>query len=222
VAHGLLLPFRLTTPRASQKWIRRSRLVERLTGALDVRLTLVSAPAGFGKTTALVDWLTTSEVPAAWIPLVEADNDRARFLRYLWAGAAMLGGDATGAIGDGGPGTNVDDVIDEVALLLAERPEPRVLVLDDYHVITAPDVRCAVGVLLDRLPAQAHVVIATREDPTLPLARLRAHGELLELRAEALRFTNQEAQAFLSDRMGVKLSDDDLATLMARTEAGPR
>ncbi len=216
-----LLPFRLAAPRASRRWIRRSRLVEHLAGALDARLTLVSAPAGFGKTTALADWLTASETPAAWIPLVEADNDPARFLRYLWAGAAMLGGHGAGAIGEGGPGAKADDVIDEVALLLAERPEPRVLVLDDYHVITAPDVRRTVGALLERLPAQAHLVISTRQDPSLPLARLRAHGELLELRADALLFTKEEAQVFLSDRMGVKLSDDDLDTLMARTEGWP-
>jgi LuxR family transcriptional regulator, maltose regulon positive regulatory protein len=221
VTESLLLQFRLTPPRASRKWIRRSRLVELLGGALDARLTLVSAPAGFGKTTALVDWLAESGVPAAWIPLVEADNDPARFLRYLWAGAAMLDGRGAGATGEGTPGTNADDVIDEVALLLAEQPEPRVLVLDDYHVMTAPDVRHTVAALLERLPAQAHLVISTRQDPSLPLARLRAHGELLELRADALRFTDQEAKVFLSDRMGVQLSDDELATLMARTEGWP-
>ncbi len=190
-------------------------------GALDARLTLVSAPAGFGKTTALVEWLAASDVPAAWIPLVEADNDPARFLRYLWAGAAMLGGDGFGAIEEGGPGAKADDVIDEIALLLAEQPEPRVLVLDDYHVITAPEVLRAVGVLLERLPAQAHLVISTRQDPSLPLARLRAHAELLELRADALRFTNEEAAVFLSDRMGVKISDDEVATLIVRTEGWP-
>ncbi len=221
VAEGLLLPFRLTAPRASRRWIRRSRLVELLAGALDARLTLVSAPAGFGKTTALVDWLTASETPAAWIPLVEADNDPARFLRYLWAGAAMLGGYQAAAAGEGGSGAMPDDVVDEVALVLAERPEPRVLVLDDYHVIAAPEVRHIVGVLLERLPAQVHLVISTRQDPILPLARLRAQGELLELRADALRFTSEEARLFFTDRMGVKLSGDDLDTLMARTEGWP-
>jgi LuxR family transcriptional regulator, maltose regulon positive regulatory protein len=180
-----LLPFRLTAPHASRRWVRRSRLVELLTGALDARLTLVSAPAGFGKTTALVDWLTASATPAAWIPLVEADNDPARFLRCLWAAAAMLGAYGAGAVGEGAPGAKADDVVDEIALLLAERPGSVVLVLDDYHLITAPEVRRAVGVLLERLPAQAHLVISTRQDPTLPLARLRAQGELLELRAVA-------------------------------------
>ena len=116
----------------------------------------------------------------------------------------MLGDHGAGAIGEGGSGAKADDVIDEVALLLAERPEPRVLVLDDYHVITAPEVLRTVGVLLERLPAQAHLVISTRQDPILPLARLRAHGELLELRADALRFTNEEARVFFSDRMDVK------------------
>ena len=221
MTEAVLLPFRLTPPRVSPRWIHRSRLVETLAGALDARLTLASAPAGFGKTTAIVDWLTTSEVPAAWLPLGEADNDATRLLRYLWAGAAMLNGEGIGAIAEGVHGTSVGDVIDEIALVLAERPEPRVLVLDDYHSITAPEARRAVGLMLERLPAQAHLVISTREDPVLPLARLRAQGELLELRADALRFTTEEARLFFSNRMGVTLSDDDLATLMTRTEGWP-
>ncbi len=208
-------------PRPSGRWIHRTRLVDLLAGASDARLVLVSAPPGFGKTTALVDWLATSPVPSAWLALDRADNDPARFLRYLWSAASTPAGGTPGPLASGGGTTEARDVIDEIALLLAERATPSVLVLDDYHVISAPAVRRVVGFLLERLPPRTRLVISTREDPALPLARLRAQGELLELRAEALRFTADEARTFFSARMGIELSDEDLGVLMARTEGWP-
>lgn len=208
-------------PRPSHGWFHRARLANLLTDRSSARLVLVSAPPGFGKTTALVDWLGTSEVRSSWLALDAADNDPGRFLRYLWSAAsALTGGPAADAVGAGQTG-KADDVVDEICLLLVEQPSRAVLVLDDYHLISAPAVRHAVGLLLDRLPHGVQLVIATRHDPALPLARLRAQGELLEIRADELRFTPDEALAFLTTRLGVALGDDDLEMLMARTEGWP-
>ncbi len=222
-----LLPTKLATPRPSRQPISRRRVIELLHGALQARLVLLSAPPGFGKTTALVDWLAAAHTRSSWISLDETDNDPARFLRYLWAGVAKLAADEANPSADGAaPGDVLEpaeplEVVGELVTLLAGCPEPSVLVLDDYHLITSGVVQRAVALLLERLPAQAHLVIATRADPALPLARLRARGELLEVRADALRFTIDEARAFFSERMGVALSESDLDMLVARTEGWP-
>jgi ATP/maltotriose-dependent transcriptional regulator MalT len=215
-----LLATKLAIPRPSREPISRPRLLDILAEGLQARLTLLSAPPGFGKSTVLVDWLATSGVRSSWISLDETDNDAARFLRYLWAGVSNLAIDA-GTTAEAAPRADPLDVVGELAMLLAEAPEPSMLVLDDYHVITALAVQQAVGLLLERLPPQSHLVIATRVDPALPLARMRAHGELLEVRADALRFTSEEARTFFTERMGVALADEDLETLMARTEGWP-
>ena len=222
-----LLPIKLATPRPARQPINRRRIVEVLSGALEARLVLLSAPPGFGKTTALVDWLALSHTRSSWISLDETDNDPVRFLRYLWAGVAKLAAGDANPIADGAaPGDGLEpadpvEVVGELATRLADCPGPSVLVLDDYHLITSAAVQRAVALLLERLPAQAHLVIATRADPALPLARLRARGELLEVRADALRFTTDEARAFFAERMGLELSESDLATLVARTEGWP-
>jgi ATP/maltotriose-dependent transcriptional regulator MalT len=217
----LLLPTKLAMPRPSHGWVHRARLADLLTDRSGARLVLVSAPPGFGKTTALVDWLRTSNVRCSWLALDAADNDPGRFLRYLWSAASALAGspaaDPTGA----GHTGNADDVVDEICRLLVEQTSRAVLVLDDYHHISARPIRHAVGLLLDRLPQGVQLVISTRHDPALPLARLRAQGELLEIRAEDLRFTSDEAMAFLTTGLGVALGDDDLEMLMARTEGWP-
>jgi LuxR family transcriptional regulator, maltose regulon positive regulatory protein len=216
-----LLQVKLTVPRRSQRLISRPRLVELLDRALEARLVLLSAPPGFGKTTALVDWLAASETRCAWLSLDAADNDPVRFLRYLWAAVANAAADGASSLVAEAPSAEVPDVIGEVATILAERTAPSILVLDDYHVIEAPEVQRAVSMLLDCLPAQAHLVIATRVDPALPLARLRARGELLEVRGEALRFTTEEARTFFAERIDVTLSDADVETLVDRTEGWP-
>jgi len=216
-----LLQVKLTVPRPSRRLISRPRLVALLGGTLGARLVLLSAPPGFGKTTALVDWLAASGTSCAWLSLDEADNDPVRFLRYLWAAVANVAAVGASSLVGEGRSSDVSDVIGEVATILTERPEPSLLVLDDYHLIEAAEVQRAVSILLDRLPAHAHLVIATRVDPALPLARLRARGELLEVRAEALRFTSEDARSFFAERMGLALSDSDVETLVARTEGWP-
>jgi LuxR family maltose regulon positive regulatory protein len=218
-----LLPSKLAVPRLPERRIDRARPTELLGGAFEAKLVLFSAPAGFGKTTTLVEWLNASGAAHGWLSLDEADNDPARFLRYLWAAVSGAGLDHSGEVG---PAPDIGDipladVVDEIVIALARSPAPVVIVLDDYHVIKAAEVQRAVALLLDHLPAQAHLAIATRVDPPLPLARLRARAQLAEVRADALRFTTAEARGFLAERMGVELADPDLESLVARAEGWP-
>ena len=214
-----LLQVKLEVPRPSARLISRPRLTALLDGALDARLLLVSAPPGFGKTTALVDWLAASSTEHAWLTLDAADNDPVRFLRYLWAAVATMA-DEAGSMAADSPAAQAPDVIAEIAAILGER-SPSLLVLDDYHLIVSAEVQRDVSLLLDRLPNHVNLAISTRVDPALPLARLRARGDLLEVRADALRFTIDEAQSFLAERMGLALANADVETLVAKTEGWP-
>src|SRR2546428_5668210 len=220
----LLLATKLHRPLPRAHLVRRPRLAARLTQGMMGPLTLVSAPAGFGKPTLLAQWLAESGMPVAWLSLEPGDNEPMRFLSYLIAALQTL-----------------DPHLGAVALTLLQMPQPAAaetvltlltndvgshgrdggdfaLVLDDYHVIDAKPVDHALTYLVDHLPPQMHLVIATREDPPLPLARLRVGGHLTELRAVDLRFTPSEAAAFLNQVMGLNLSAKDIAALETRTE----
>jgi LuxR family maltose regulon positive regulatory protein len=214
-----LLQVKLAIPN-SRRVTSRPRVVARLDEILDARLTLLSAPPGFGKSTALVDWLSRRDAKAGWLTLDPADNDYSRFLRYLWAAAMGLSGDGAKPL-DAGPSNAAVEVVDEICAFLAERRNPCVLVLDDYHVIDSARVQEAVSQLVEHLPEQAHLVIATRSDPALGLARLRAHGQLLEIRSDILRFAKEEARAFFAERMGLTLSEPDLDALLDKSEGWP-
>lgn len=204
--------------------VRRPRLIERLSAGLRGPLTLIVAPAGFGKTTLLSDWrAATGEGawPVAWLALDAGDNDLARFLRYVVAALQTLRAD----IGISVPASlrsprtpPVEAVLTPLLNDLASLPDDIILVLDDYHMLDAPPIHRAMAFLLDHLPPQVHLVITTRVDPPLPLARLRAHGQVGELRAADLRFTADEAAAFLNHTMGLHLSPDIVARLEACTE----
>ena len=221
-----LLETKLYIPRSQRGLVLRPRLSERLEQGAASKLVLVSAPAGFGKTTLLTEWLAgrpavAGERLAAWLSLDRGDNDPASFWAYVIAALRTL---ASG--------------VGESALALLEAPQPPpietvltvllndlgavageiVLVLDDYHVIEARDVQNGMGFLLDHLPPRLHVVIASRADPALPLARMRARGELAEIRAAELRFTADEAAAYLNEMMGLQLTARDVAALEGRTE----
>jgi len=217
-----LLATKLHQPRPRAQLVPRVHLVERLQQGLSGALTLVSAPAGFGKTTLISQWLAGCARSAAWLSLDERDNDPARFLTYLIAAlqtiAPTLGKGMVGALQSPQPPPAEPILTTVLNDITASIADPFVLVLDDYHLIDARLVDHALTFLLDHLPPQMHLVIATREDPPLPLARLRAGGHLTELRAADLRFTPAEAADFLTQAMGLSLSADDVAALEARTE----
>jgi LuxR family maltose regulon positive regulatory protein len=222
-----ILVTKLFTPPSRPELVPRPRLIEQLNAGLDHKLTLISAPAGFGKTTLVSEWGAGCERPVAWLSLDEGDSNPTRFLIYLVAAlqtiAADIGAGVLGVLQAPQP-PPIESIL--IALLneITTVPDNFVLVLDDYHVIDSKPVDVSTPVdqaltfLLDHLPPQMHMVIATREDPPLPLARLRVRGQLTELRAADLRFTPAEAAEFLNRMMGLKLRDADIAALEARTE----
>ncbi|MBK9125067.1 MAG: helix-turn-helix transcriptional regulator [Chloroflexi bacterium] len=206
---------------AGRNLVPRVRLIERLDAGLQHKLTLISAPAGFGKTTLLSEWLAHTGIPAAWLSLDEGDNDPARFLRYLIAALqtidSSIGETALSAIqSTATPSTEL--LLTALLNDIGAAAIKFVLVLDDLHAIDTAEVTRALVFLTEHLPPQLHLVIATREDPPLPLARLRARGQLTELRAADLRFTPSEAAEFLNELMGLNLSADNIAALEDRTE----
>src|SRR5690348_5711091 len=217
---GPLLETKLHVPRWRRSLVARPRLSERLSRGAESALTLVSAPAGFGKTTLLAEWLATAaadERPVAWLSLDQRDNYPASFWTYL---VAALN---TGVPGEGAGALQPPQPPNEaglVALLndLDAISNDVVLVLDDYHVIDARDVQDGMTFLLEHLPPQIHLVIASRTDTPLPLARLRGRGELAEIRAADLRFTPGEAAAYLNEVMGLVLTAADVAALEGRSE----
>jgi len=205
--------------------VLRPRLVERLERGRNLKLTLISAPAGFGKTTLVAEWVRRlSEAGTAdgiaWLSLDEDDNDLARFLVYVVATLseieATIGKGVLNQLRTSPP--PAEEILTFLINVIATMPGPIILVLDDYHLIGDQAIHDALAFLLARLPRQMHLVIATREDPPLSLARLRARGQLTELRAMDLRFTPSEAAEFLNQVMGLALSAKDIAALEARTE----
>jgi ATP/maltotriose-dependent transcriptional regulator MalT len=240
-----ILATKLYIPPPRPRVVLRPRLIERLNEVLHRKLSLVSAPAGFGKTTLVGEWVAGCGIPVAWLSLDKEDSDPARFLAYLVAAlqtlagprtrrAARGGGRVPGLSGGEGMAPNIgagvlgmlqspqppptESILTGLLNEIAAVPDNFVLVLDDYHVIDAKPVDAALTFLLEHLPPQMHLVIATREDPQLPLARLRVQGQLTELRAAELRFTAAEAAEFLNGVMGLNLSGEDIAALEGRTE----
>jgi LuxR family maltose regulon positive regulatory protein len=208
--------------------VLRPRLFERLDAGLHCKLTVIAAPAGFGKTTLLSAWRAASgnDMPFAWVSLDTGDNDPPLFWSYvLTAIDAIVPGAGSSALlllqsPQPPPISQIlTSMLNAFTALSADNPECNVaLVLEDYHVITTPPIHEALTWLLDSLPSQLHLVILTREDPALPLARLRARGDLTEIHADDLRFTPDEVAAFLNEMMGLALTSDDLAALEVRTE----
>ncbi|HSM26079.1 MAG TPA: LuxR C-terminal-related transcriptional regulator [Anaerolineaceae bacterium] len=222
-----VLTTKLFIPPSRYNVVLRQHLIELLNHGLcrnkdqNRKLTLISAPAGFGKTTLVGEWIRQCETPAAWLSLDDGENDLNSFLIYLVAALQTI---------DKNLGESVLGMLESpqkpsstlilTALLneITTHTDDFILVLDDYHVIDSKPVDHAVTFLLDHLPPQMHLVIATREDPHLPLARLRAKGQLTELRSANLRFTPEEADEFLNRILGLDLSEEDIAALEARTE----
>jgi LuxR family transcriptional regulator, maltose regulon positive regulatory protein len=216
-----LLTTKLYVPHARTGLVLRQRLVEKLNAGMNCRLTLVSAPAGFGKTTLVSEWVAGCDRPVAWLSLDEADNDPVRFISYLISALQTIkvdigGGLLTALQSPQPPKTELIllNLLNEITSV----PEHFILILDDYHLIDSKSVDQSLAFLVEHQPPQMHLVITTREDPSLPLARLRVRGQLSELRASDLRFTPAEAAEFLNQAMGFHLSTEDIDALENRTE----
>ena len=218
-----ILATKLYIPTTRAKVVIRSRLVEQLNDGLSSgrKLTIISAPAGFGKTTLVSEWVVNCGRPTAWVSLDEGDNDPARFLTYLITALQTIAPN----IGEGVLGVlqspQLPPTESILTLLLNEITtisDNFIVVLDDYHVADVKPIGNIITFLLDHIPPQMQLVITTREDPNLPLARLRARGQLTELRAADLRFTSFEAAEFLNSLMGLNLSAEDITALENRTE----
>jgi LuxR family maltose regulon positive regulatory protein len=221
---GPLLETKLYVPRLRRSLVPRPRLSERLSRGAESKLTLISAPAGFGKTTLLAEWLALdpdSGRATAWLSLDQGDNESASFWTYLITAlqtvAPGVGANALSTLRESQP-PRIETVVATLLNELSAAPNDIVLVLDDYHVIDGHDVHDGMAYLLEHLPPNIHVVIATRADPALPLSRMRARGEIVEIRAADLRFTPVEAAAYLNEVMGLDLSTSDVAALEGRTE----
>ncbi|MBA3388145.1 MAG: LuxR family transcriptional regulator, partial [Rubrobacter sp.] len=216
-----ILTTKLYVPPPRPRAVLRPRLIERLDESLHRKLTLVSAPAGFGKTTLLSEWVAGCERPAAWLSLDRGDSDPSRFLAYLIAAlqnvVADVGEGVLGLLQSPQP-PPMDSILTALLNEISNVPNDFVLVLDDYHAIDAEPVDSALAFMIEHLPPQMHLVIATREDPQLSLPRLRARDQLTELRAADLRFTPEEAAEFLKGVMGLNLSAEEISALESRTE----
>ncbi|HZG68404.1 MAG TPA: LuxR C-terminal-related transcriptional regulator, partial [Herpetosiphonaceae bacterium] len=212
---------KLFVPSARANLVPRQRLFDHLQRGLQGKLTLISAPAGFGKTTLVSAWIAGCGRPAAWLSLDAGESDRTRFLTYLVAAlqtiAPTIGSGLVGVLQAPQP-PPAEAILTALLNDLSMLPHPFVLVLDDYHLLDARPVDDALTFLLEHLPAQMHLLIVTREDPPLPLARFRARGHLTDVRAADLRFTPEEATGFLTDVMSLDLAVEDVAALEERTE----
>lgn len=215
-----LLKTKLYTPTQRPLLVQRPHLIQRLNNGLNRKLSLISAPAGFGKTTLVVEWLSQVERPFTWVSLDEDDNNVHRLFTYMAAAVQKIEG--TGNASQG--------------LLLSPQPasvkalatafindcltvtSPFMLILDDFHVIEEPTIFEAVSYLIDHMPPSLHLVITSRTDPLLPLSRLRARSQLTELRSIDLRFSIEEVVGFLQGVMGLSLSEDEVQVLETRTE----
>ncbi len=216
-----ILATKLYIPRLRPNVVSRPRLIERLNEGLHRKLTLIAAPAGFGKTTLISAWVAGCDRQVAWLSLDKGESDPTLFLTYLVAAlrtiAPDIGVGVLGALQSPQP-PPTESILTALLNEITAIPDNFVLVLDDYHVIEAKPVDQALTYLVEHQPPQMHLVIATREDPQLPLARSRARGQLTELRAADLRFTPSEAAGFLNQGMGLNLSAEDITALETRTE----
>jgi ATP/maltotriose-dependent transcriptional regulator MalT len=218
-----VLATKLYIPPTRPQLVPRPRLIERLNEGLRAApgVTLISAPAGFGKTTLLSEWVAHCERRVVWVSLDEGDNDPARFITYLISALQIIEANIGAGVLDRLQSPQPPPAESTLTTLLNEItdiPDHFVLVLDDYHALDSKAVDQALTFLLNHLPSQMYLVIATREDPDLPLARLRAQGQLTELRAADLRFSLPEAAKFLNQTMGLSLSPEDITALESRTE----
>jgi LuxR family transcriptional regulator, maltose regulon positive regulatory protein len=216
-----LLETKLYIPPPRPDLVQRTHLIDRLSKGIDRKLTLISAPAGFGKTTLLSEWIFKNDTPVAWISLDKGDNDPFHFIHYLIAALQKFDsntGKTTLAMLQSPQQQPIESIMTSLSREISEIPINCVLVLDDYHCVDTKQIHNMVESLLDYLPAQLRLVIATRVDPPLPLARMRVRNQLNELRTADLCFTYDEAAQFLKKVMNLGISSHDISVLESRTE----
>ncbi len=216
-----LLTTKLYLPQPRIDIVQRTHLINRLSEGISRKLTLISAPAGFGKTTLLSEWVSQRQIPVAWISLDKGDNDSVQFITYLVAALKSIKesiGKTALSMLQSPQLPEVESIIRGLISEIANIPDDFMLVFDDYHVIDTEEIHGIIELLLDYLPAHIHLVITTRVDPPLPLARLRVGNQLTELRAADLCFTVDETTQFFNRIMNLKLSGHDISVLESRTE----
>ncbi len=220
-----VLSTKLYVPPLQPSLVRRPRLVQHLESGYQARkrVTLISAPAGFGKTTIVREWIASADggKPFSWLSLDDGDNDPVRFLIYLVSAIRKIHGEigrSALAVLQSSQVTVLTDLVETLINEISSETEPVLIVLDDYHLIKKTEVHSLMQLFLRRQPDVLHWVIITREDPPLPLARMRVEGQITEIRERDLRFTLPEAKAFLLQTMGLDLSPDDVRKLEERTE----
>ena len=200
-----ILTTKLYVPPLQPSLVRRPHLIKKLNSGQEGKLTLVSAPAGFGKSTLISSWIHQLDQPAAWISLDHGDNNPSRFLEYFTIALqkieAEIGEGILSALQSSHP-PKTDVPLTSLLNEIAEMTQPFVIVLDDYHVVTEPIIQEVLNFILENQPPKMHIVISSRADPSWPLARLRARDELTEIRTRDLRFTTDEAASFLNDVKG--------------------
>ena len=215
-----LIATKLFTPKPRQGSVRRNHLIERMNKGIRSKLTLVSAPAGFGKTTLLSEWIYWNKIPVAWVSLDKSDNDPVDFLRYLITALQGLQPDTgkTALLMLQSPQQPRENVLANFLEELSNTANECTIVLDDYHVIDTLEIHKMVEFLINHLPRQTHLIIATRADPPFPLSRLRARNQLNEFRTAELAFSQKEISLFFNKTVGLPLSTHDIDILESRTE----
>ena len=216
-----LLQTKLYRPQTRSDLVLRPRLIKKLNEGLDCRLILLSAPAGYGKSTLLSEWAEAVERPAAWLSLEEADNNPKRFFSYLISAVQQIdnsfGIQVLPAL-QASENPQLESILTELLNEITESSQVFLLILDDYHVIENQAVHDGIGFIIDHLPTQMVLVLAGRVDPPITLTRLRARGQMLEIRQKDLRFSEGEAAIYLNDEMGLNLTLEHVAALQKRTE----
>ncbi len=216
-----LLATKLYIPQPRSDIVQRNHLIDRLSDGISKKLTLISAPAGFGKTTLLSEWISRCQIPVAWISLGKGENDFVQFITYLVAALKRIEesiGQTALSMLQSPQLPEIEPIVINLIKEIADIPNDLMLVFDDYHAIDTDKIHKIIELLLDYLPAHIHLVIATRADPPLPLARLRVGSQLTELRAADLCFTADETTLFFNKIMNLKLSGHDISVLESRTE----
>ena len=216
-----MLATKLYIPRIRRNLVARQRLINQLNDGLHRKLTLISAPAGFGKTTLLAEWIPHSNRCVTWVSLDAADNDPIRFLTYFIAALQLLQPELAQPVLEqlnSPQPPPVESLLPQLLNHIAAFPDSFTLVLEDYHLIKTQSIHSSITFLLEHLPPRMHLIITSRADPSLPLARLRVRGQLTEIRAVDLRFSAEEISDFFNQIYRLQLGQNELVSLESRTE----